>query len=90
LGDELNEEEIERLSREEGINQMVGDIPRLFINKLNQEVMWRTESKLALVALIVLGGIYGMSNKSNNRKADAIAVLMENGELIVTMYCSIL
>jgi hypothetical protein len=27
---------------EEGINQMVGDIPRpLFINKLNQEVMWR-------------------------------------------------
>jgi hypothetical protein len=40
--------------------------------------MWRTESKLALVAiaLIVLGGIYGMSNKSN-RKADAIAVLME-------------
>jgi hypothetical protein len=32
---------------EEGINQ-VGDIPRpLFINKLNQEVMWRTESKLA-------------------------------------------
>jgi hypothetical protein len=69
---------------EEGINQMVGDIPRpLFINKLNQEVMWRTESKLALVAiaLIVLGGIYGMSNKSNNRKADAIAVLMENGEV---------
>jgi hypothetical protein len=46
---------------EEGINQMVGDIPRpLFINKLNQEVMWRTESKLALVAiaLIVLGGIW--------------------------------
>jgi hypothetical protein len=42
----------------------------------------RTESKLALVAiaLIVLGGIYGMSNKSNNRKAD-IAVLMENGEV---------
>jgi hypothetical protein len=61
---------------------MVGDIPRpLFINKLNQ-VMWRTESKLALVAiaLIVLGGIYE-SNKSNNRKADAIAVLMENGEV---------
>jgi hypothetical protein len=45
--------------------------------------MWRTESKLALVAIapIVLGGIYGMSNKSNNRKADAIAVLMENGEV---------
>jgi hypothetical protein len=38
--------------------------------------MWRTESKLALVAiaLIVLGGIYGMS------KSNAIAVLMENGE----------
>jgi hypothetical protein len=69
---------------------MVGDIPQpLFINKLNQ-VMWRTESKLALVAiaLIVLGGIYGMSNKSNNRKADAIAVLMENGEVTI-MYCSI-
>lgn len=45
--------------------------------------MWRTESKLALVAiaLIVLGGIYGMSNVSNNRKADAIAILMENGEV---------
>jgi hypothetical protein len=44
--------------------------------------MWRTESKLALAATapIVLGGIYGMSNKSNNRKADAIAALMENGE----------
>jgi hypothetical protein len=54
--------------------------------------MWRTESKLALVAiaLIVLGGIYGMSNKSNNRKADAIAVLMENGEVDTIMYCSIL
>lgn len=45
--------------------------------------MWRTESKLALaaIALIVLGGIYGMSNVSNNRKADAIAILMENGEV---------
>jgi hypothetical protein len=43
--------------------------------------MWRTESKaLVAIALIVLGGIY-MSNKSNNRKADAIAVLMENGEV---------
>jgi hypothetical protein len=42
----------------------------------------RTESKLLVaIALIVLGGIYGMSNKSNNRKADAIAVLMENGEV---------
>jgi hypothetical protein len=48
--------------------------------------MWRTESKaLVAIALIVLG-IY-MSNKSNNRKADAIAVLMENGELIV---CNVL
>jgi hypothetical protein len=27
---------------------------------------------LVAIALIVLGGIYGMSNKSNNRKADAI------------------
>jgi hypothetical protein len=48
-GDELKK----RLSvyLEEGINQMVGDIPQpLFINKLNQ-VMWRTESKLALVAI---------------------------------------
>jgi hypothetical protein len=36
---------------EEGINQMVGDIPGHYLfNKLNQEVMWRTESKLALVA----------------------------------------
>jgi hypothetical protein len=54
--------------------------------------MWRTESKLALVAiaLIVLGGIYGMSNKVTI-EGRCIAVLMENGELIVTiMYCSIL
>jgi hypothetical protein len=38
---------------------MVGTRHYLF-NKLNQEVMWRTESKLALVAIapIVLGGIY--------------------------------
>jgi hypothetical protein len=50
---------------EEGINQMVGYSSAIIFNKLNQEVMWRTESKLALVAiaLIVLGGIYGMSNK---------------------------
>jgi hypothetical protein len=68
---------------EEGINQMVGDIPRpLFINKLNQEVMEnRIKIGISCIALIVLGGIYGMSNKSNNRKADAIAVLMENGEV---------
>jgi hypothetical protein len=39
---------------EEGINQMVGDIPRPLFNKLNQEVMWRTESKLALVAIALL------------------------------------
>jgi hypothetical protein len=68
---------------EEGINQMVGDIPRPHLfNKLNQEVMWRTESKLALVAIaIVFRRHICMSNKSNNRKADAIAVLMENGEV---------
>jgi hypothetical protein len=77
---------------EEGINQMVGDIPRpLFINKLNQEVMWRTESKLALVAaLIVLGGIYGMSNKSNNRRQMPSLYSWRMEKLIVTiMYCSI-
>jgi hypothetical protein len=80
-GDELNEEEIERLS-EEGIKWSGIFLAIIYFNKLNQEVMWRTESKLALVAIapIVLGGIY-MSNKSNNRKADAIAVLMENGEV---------
>jgi hypothetical protein len=53
--------------------------------------MWRTESKLALVAiaLIVLGGIYGMSRQGNNRRRDRCT----HGEwkLIVTiMYCSIL
>jgi hypothetical protein len=43
--------------------------------------MWRTESKLALVAiaLIVLGGICKV--KRVTIKADAIAVLMENGEV---------
>jgi hypothetical protein len=62
-GDELNEEEIERLSRE-GINQMVGDIPRpLFINKLNQSYVENRIKALVAIALIVLGGIYGMSNK---------------------------
>jgi hypothetical protein len=35
---------------EEGINQMVGYSSAIYFNKLNQEVMWRTESKLALVA----------------------------------------
>jgi hypothetical protein len=41
---ELNEEEIEHL--EEGINQMVRDIPRpLFINKLNQKKLWEAESR---------------------------------------------
>jgi hypothetical protein len=67
---------------EEGINQMVGIfLGHYLFNKLNQEVMWRTESKLALVAiaLIVLGGIYGMSNKSNNR--GRCHTLMENGEV---------
>jgi hypothetical protein len=42
-GDELNEEEIERLSQKVLIKWSG---PPLFINKLNQEVMWRTESKL--------------------------------------------
>jgi hypothetical protein len=67
---------------EEGINQMVGDILGHYLLTIKSRRMWRTESKLALVAIapIVLGGIY-MSNKSNNRKADAIAVLMENGEV---------
>jgi hypothetical protein len=53
--------------------------------------MWRTESKLALVAIapIVLGGIYGMSNKSNNRKADAIAVWRMEKLIVTIMYCSI-
>jgi hypothetical protein len=44
--------------------------------------MWRTESKLALVAIApCLRRHIWASNKSNNRKADAIAVLMENGEV---------
>jgi hypothetical protein len=55
--------------------------------------MWRTESKLALVAiaLIVLGGIYGMSNKSNNRRQ--MPSLYTHGEwrsIVTIMYCSIL
>jgi hypothetical protein len=53
---------------------MVGIFLGHYLFKLNQEVMWRTESKLALVAiaLIVLGGIYGMSNKSNNRQMPSL------------------
>jgi hypothetical protein len=79
---------------EEGINQMSGIfLGHYLFNKLNQEVMWRTESKLALVAiaLIVLGGIYGMSNKSNNRKQMPSLYSWRMEKLIVTiMYCSIL
>jgi uncharacterized membrane protein SirB2 len=54
----------------------------LFINK--NQVMWRTESRALVIALIVLGGIWYVK-QGNNRRADAIAVLMENGELIVTI-----
>jgi hypothetical protein len=52
---------------------MVGDIPRpLFINKkLNQS--WRTESKLALVAIaLILRRHIWYVKQGNNRKADAI------------------
>jgi hypothetical protein len=45
---------------------MVRDIPRpLFINKLNQKLCGeQNQSGIEfLIALIVLGGIYGMSNK---------------------------
>jgi hypothetical protein len=77
---ELNEERLS-VYLEEVLIKWSRDIPRpLFINKLNQEVMWRTESKLALVAIaLVLGGIYGMSNKGNNRRQMPSFVLMENG-----------
>jgi hypothetical protein len=64
LGDELNEELSVYLGKV--LIKWSGIFYKpLFINKLNQEVMWRTESKVALVAiaLIVLGGIYGMSGK---------------------------
>jgi hypothetical protein len=50
---------------EEGINQMVGDIPRpLFINKLNQSyVENRIKIGIGCNSTSVLGGIYGMSNR---------------------------
>jgi hypothetical protein len=76
-GDELNEEEIEEgVYLGKALIKMVGDPRPLFIIKLNQEVMWRTgNQRVALVvALIVLGGIYGMSNQGNNRKADAASL----------------
>jgi hypothetical protein len=65
-----------RLSLEEGINQMVGDIPRpLYLTiKSRSYVENRIKIGIGCNSTIVLGGIYGMSNKSNNRKADAIAV----------------
>jgi hypothetical protein len=45
---------------------------------------------LVAIALIVLGGIYGMSNKSNNRR-QMPSLYSWRMELIVTiMYCSIL
>jgi hypothetical protein len=70
---------------------MVGDIPRpLFINKLNQ-VMWRTESKLALVAaLIVLGGIYGMSRVTIERQMPSLYSWRMEKLIVTIMYCSIL
>jgi hypothetical protein len=54
--------------------------------------MWRTESKLALVAiaLIVLGA-YMVCQTRVTIERHAIAVLMENEVDVVTiMYCSIL
>jgi hypothetical protein len=84
-GDELNEEEIERLS-EEGINQMVGDIPgHYYLTKSRSYVENRIKIGISAIA-IVLGGIYGYVNKKTK---SAIAVLMENGEVIAIMYCSI-
>jgi hypothetical protein len=72
---------------------MVGDIPRLFINKLNQEVMWRTESKgISCNSIIVLGGIYGTCQTKVTIEADALYLLMENGEVdsykqCIVLYC---
>jgi hypothetical protein len=54
MGDELNLKKRLSVYLEEVYNQMVGDIPRPLFNKLNQEVMWRTESKLALVAIALM------------------------------------
>jgi predicted cobalt transporter CbtA len=70
---------------------MVGDIPRPLFIKLNQ-VMWRTESKLALVAiaLIVLGGIYGMSNKVTIERQMPSCTHGEWKLIVTIMYCSIL
>jgi hypothetical protein len=77
LGDELNEEEIEHL--EEGINQMVRDIPRpLFINKLNQKKLCGEESKQSGSSIIVIGGIYGIIKTKSNKEADAI--IWQRGE----------
>jgi hypothetical protein len=54
--------------------------------------MWRTESKLALVAiaLIVLGGIYGMSNKVTIERQMPSFTHGEWKLIVTIMYCSIL
>jgi hypothetical protein len=69
---------------------MVGDIPRpLFINKKIKS-SWRTESKLALVAIALILRRHIWYVKQVTIEGRCHPVLMENGELIVTiMYCSI-
>jgi hypothetical protein len=68
----------------EGINQMVGDIPRpLFINK-NQSYVENRIKGIGYSTNCLRRHIWYVK-QGNNRRADAIAVLMENGELIVTI-----
>jgi hypothetical protein len=71
---------------------MVGDIPRpLFINKLNQEVMWRTESKLALVAIAnCLREAYMVCQTVTIEGHRALYSWRMERLMVTIMYCSIL
>jgi hypothetical protein len=72
---------------------MVGGSAIIYFNKLNQEVMWRTESKLALVAiaLIVLEAYMVCQTRVTIERQMPSLYSWRMEKLIVTiMYCSIL
>jgi hypothetical protein len=72
---------------------MVGDIPRPYLfNKLNQEVMWRTESKLALAAIAIVFRIYiyvCQTRVTIERQMPSLYSWRMEKLIVTIMYCSI-
>jgi hypothetical protein len=59
------------------------------LNKLNQEAMWRTDQNWHYCTPPSLG-VYGTSNKSNNRRQMPSHLFMENGEVDIVTQCIVL